>query len=166
MYTTQQPLGVILVEFEVEQGQGLPFFIVIKKLSCFSMINKFVIFHCPAQARRDEATGRDFFIDHNTRRTTWERPPSPMASAGGTTPEEATPVGGSPEGSSGDLAARDAEATGNAAASAAAGDAAAEGAGVGGDLAEREEYGGAQPRRGWGLFGLRVDEVPAFGISL
>lgn len=125
-----------------------------------------MIFHCPAQARRDEATGRDFFIDHNTRRTTWERPPSPMASAGGTTPEEATPVGGSPEGSSGDLAARDAEATGNAAASAAAGDAAAEGPGVGGDLAEREEYGGAQPRRGWGLFGLRVDEVPAFGISL
>ncbi len=26
------------------------------------------------QARRDEATGRQFFIDHNTRKTTWVRP--------------------------------------------------------------------------------------------
>ena len=87
-----------------------------------------------------------------------------MASAGGTTPEEASPAGGSPEGSSSDLAARDAEATESAtAASAAGGDAAVE-APDAPELAKGGHSGAAGARQGWGLFGLRVDEVTALSV--
>ena len=81
-----------------------------------------------------------------------------MASAGGATPEEATPAGGSLEGSSCDLAARDAEATES---EAAAGEAAVDGAGAAAEEPRDGESGVAKARQGWGLFGLRVDEVPA-----
>lgn len=101
------------------------------------------------QARKDEMTGREFYIDHNSRKTTWVRPaaaapePEPLASQG--TPECITPVGGSPDGSCQDLAA--------AAASAPSFAAAAEPDAAAVSKAEEQRFG---------LFGLSVDEVRGY----
>ena len=107
---------------------------------------------CSLQARRDEVSGREFFIDHNSRKTTWVRPalPVPVPVPSAATPDSSTPSGVSPEGSSGDLAAA-AEAASEAAADAAGAEQGTPAAaGKAGDLR-------------FGLFGLGVDEVRTAG---
>lgn len=91
-------------------------------------------------------TGREFFIDHNSRKTTWVRPALPVTQPSAATPDSSTPSGVSPEGSSGDLAS----------AAEAASDAAAEAVvpeqGVAAAASKAEDHR-------FGLFGLDVDEV-------
>ncbi|BDA46239.1 probable phosphoinositide phosphatase SAC9 [Coccomyxa sp. Obi] len=98
------------------------------------------------EARRDEVTGREFFIDHNSRKTTWVRPALPLPPPSAATPDSNTPSGVSPEGSSGDLAAA-AEAASEAAAEA-----------VAAEQGVPAAAGKAEDHR-FGLFGLSVDEV-------
>lgn len=100
---------------------------------------------CLLQARKDEVTGREFYIDHNTRKTTWVRPASPMPAPAASTPDSNTPVGGSPDGSSADLAS--------------AADAASEAAMSAAHAASEPECAGKTEDQRFGLFGLGVDEV-------
>lgn len=118
------------------------------RLGCAEGASRLLI-GCSLQARRDEVSGREFFIDHNSRKTTWVRPalPVPVPVPSAATPDSSTPSGVSPEGSSGDLAAA-AEAASEAAADAEQGTPAA--ASKAGDLR-------------FGLFGLGVDEVRTAG---
>lgn len=116
------------------------------------------------QARRDEGTGRQFFIDHNSRKTTWVRPPSPAPSvpsapsSAPATPGEATPLAGmSPQDSSSDLTTH----AGNGAGDDGAATEATAGA-SGGEPAAQAGKKGQDGAAGWGLFGLRVDEVQTF----
>lgn len=92
-------------------------------------------------------TGRHFYIDHNTRKTTWVRPASPLPAPTARTPDSATPVGGSPDGSSDDLAS--------------AADAASEAAVAPANAEPDAEVAGKPEVQRFGLFGLSVDEVRA-----
>jgi hypothetical protein len=101
------------------------------------------------QARRDEATGREFYIDHNSRRTTWARPtavhaPDPGKGGGSASGGSSTPAGVSPDSSSTDLASA-AETPGGASAGADGKDTAVD------DVQDHR----------FGLFGLTVDQVCA-----
>ncbi len=104
-----------------------------------------------AQARKD-ASGRTFFIDHNTRATTWERPPAPRPCPSpprrGAAP--AAERGGAPGGDAGDGEARAGDAAEGESRAAAAPDDGGEGG--------AEAEAAAQPPK-WGLFDLSVDEV-------
>ena len=106
------------------------------------------------QARKDAASGRTFFIDHNTRATTWDRPPTPTR--GPSPPPNPDPSPGAPAPDAAHAVERNGHAGG-------AGDlqerAVPADAGSAGDLAANGEPGGAQALPRWGLFGLGVDEV-------
>ena len=106
------------------------------------------------QARKDAASGRTFFIDHNTRATTWDRPPTPTR--GPSPPPHPDPGPSAPAPDAAHAAERNGHAGGaddlqERAAPAEAGSAV--------DPAANGELGGAQAPPRWGLFGLGVDEV-------
>ena len=107
-----------------------------------------------AQARKDAASGRTFFIDHNTRATTWDRPPTPTR--GPSPPPNPDPSPGAPAPDAAHAAERNGHAGG-------AGDLQERGApaeaGSAGDPAANGESSGARAPPRWGLFGLGVDEV-------
>lgn len=106
------------------------------------------------QARKDAASGRTFFIDHNTRATTWDRPPTPTR--GPSPPPNPDPSPSAPAPDAAHAAERNGYAGG-------AGDlqerAAPAEAGSAVEPAANGEPGGAQAPPRWGLFGLGVDEV-------
>jgi len=104
-----------------------------------------------AQARKD-ASGRTFFIDHNTRATTWERPPAPK-------PCPSPPRrGAAPAAERGDAPGGDAEDGEAPARDAAEGESRAAAAPDDGGEGGAEAEAAAQPPK-WGLFDLSVDEV-------
>ena len=87
------------------------------------------------QARRDEATGRQFFIDHNSRKTTWVRPKDQPPSSANTSAPSSTAAESEP---------------------------ADEGAAESGAAAEQQSdlaASSSSHQAEFGLFGLGLDEV-------
>lgn len=109
------------------------------------------------QARKEAASGRTFFIDHNTRATTWDRPPAPKSCpsppAGPSRPDAAPAAerNGVPEAAG--LAGAQSEKPSEG--DAEAGGSSEEGAGS----REEGEPVAARAPATWGLFGLSVEEV-------
>ena len=127
------------------------------------------------QARKDAASGRTFFIDHNTRATTWDRPPTPTPKPCPSPPPGPPSPAAERNGAAGGAAPTDApsESPSEPLKEPSEGGRKAAGSSEEGLDSSREggEAGAAhapvQPK--WGLFGLSVDEVcrcPSSRMSL